>query len=391
MGPTTRRERRRKPGAPEHAAVPGPELLHRPSGHLPEPELGGTQWHNPTSAKSGCSRATSRLRAGCSAKARSCRSRRTRRSSTSSARPTAATGSAHVRPARPAGPRPAPLRERVHPRPRRGGAETVTLTVNQIPAHSHPFLASADNAQATAQARVLATDAGLHALHRRQRDVGDEPSSIGSVRRLAAAQQLPAVPLRRLHHFAFRDLPEPDLRRPNMDPTSSSPRSASSHSTSPRRAGRSATVRSCRSRRTPPSSRSWERRTAGTARATSRCRTCRETRPMHPGQGPGLSPPRSRRDRGIGDRDSPRVGDPAPFPRPRWRPLQPGEDPTGGRRGARPLGRRQPLSGQHERPRRRSPYSALAPAGGDLPHNNMQPYLTLNFCIALQGIFPSRP
>jgi microcystin-dependent protein len=34
---------------------------------------------------------------------------------------------------------------------------------------------------------------------------------------------------------------------------------------------------------------------------------------------------------------------------------------------------------------------ALAPAGGSLPHNNMQPYLTLNFCIALQGIFPQRP
>jgi microcystin-dependent protein len=34
---------------------------------------------------------------------------------------------------------------------------------------------------------------------------------------------------------------------------------------------------------------------------------------------------------------------------------------------------------------------AVAPAGGGLPHNNMQPYLTLNFCIALQGIFPQRP
>src|SRR5438045_5961282 len=29
--------------------------------------------------------------------------------------------------------------------------------------------------------------------------------------------------------------------------------------------------------------------------------------------------------------------------------------------------------------------TALAPAGGDLPHNNMMPYLTLNFCIALQA------
>jgi microcystin-dependent protein len=29
-------------------------------------------------------------------------------------------------------------------------------------------------------------------------------------------------------------------------------------------------------------------------------------------------------------------------------------------------------------------------AGGGQPHNNMQPYLTINFCIALQGLFPSR-
>ena len=34
---------------------------------------------------------------------------------------------------------------------------------------------------------------------------------------------------------------------------------------------------------------------------------------------------------------------------------------------------------------------SLFPTGGSLPHNNMQPYLTLNFCIALQGIFPQRP
>jgi microcystin-dependent protein len=33
---------------------------------------------------------------------------------------------------------------------------------------------------------------------------------------------------------------------------------------------------------------------------------------------------------------------------------------------------------------------ALSIAGGNLPHNNMMPYLTLNFCIALQGIFPPR-
>ena len=34
---------------------------------------------------------------------------------------------------------------------------------------------------------------------------------------------------------------------------------------------------------------------------------------------------------------------------------------------------------------------AVAPAGGDQPHNNLMPYLALNFCIALQGVFPPRP
>lgn len=34
---------------------------------------------------------------------------------------------------------------------------------------------------------------------------------------------------------------------------------------------------------------------------------------------------------------------------------------------------------------------ALPVAGGSLPHNNLMPFLTLNFVIALQGIFPSRP
>jgi microcystin-dependent protein len=34
--------------------------------------------------------------------------------------------------------------------------------------------------------------------------------------------------------------------------------------------------------------------------------------------------------------------------------------------------------------------SALTPAGGDQPHNNLQPYLTMYFNIALQGVFPPR-
>jgi len=42
-----------------------------------------------------------------------------------------------------------------------------------------------------------------------------------------------------------------------------------------------------------------------------------------------------------------------------------------------------------------NPTNTMAPGvvsntGGSQPHTNLQPYLTLNFCIALQGIFPSR-
>jgi len=32
--------------------------------------------------------------------------------------------------------------------------------------------------------------------------------------------------------------------------------------------------------------------------------------------------------------------------------------------------------------------SAIAITGGNLPHNNLMPYVTMNFCIALEGIYP---
>jgi microcystin-dependent protein len=34
--------------------------------------------------------------------------------------------------------------------------------------------------------------------------------------------------------------------------------------------------------------------------------------------------------------------------------------------------------------------NGMTAVGGSLPHTNMQPYLVLNYCIALQGIFPSQ-
>lgn len=37
-----------------------------------------------------------------------------------------------------------------------------------------------------------------------------------------------------------------------------------------------------------------------------------------------------------------------------------------------------------------SPFG-IGSTGGNQPHNNMQPFLVLQYCIALQGIFPPRP
>ncbi len=34
--------------------------------------------------------------------------------------------------------------------------------------------------------------------------------------------------------------------------------------------------------------------------------------------------------------------------------------------------------------------NAMTLTGGSQPHNNLMPYLALNFCIALQGVFPAR-
>ena len=107
--------------------------------------------------------------------------------------------------------------------------------------------------------------------------------------------------------------------------------------------------------------------------------------PMHPGQGPGLSlhdlgesggsetvtlleseiPAHSHQARGIGA-----VGN-QPLP----------ENNTWGRSVTNPY--------VDSKTGQMSPYS-IAPSGGDQPHNNMQPYLTFYFCIALQGVFPPR-
>jgi microcystin-dependent protein len=67
---------------------------------------------------------------------------------------------------------------------------------------------------------------------------------------------------------------------------------------------------------------------------------------------------------------------------------QPG--PTPSNTVARVSGATPYLAGSPAPPLTPMAFQALAPTGGSLPHNNMMPYLTLTFCIALQGVFPPR-
>ena len=110
--------------------------------------------------------------------------------------------------------------------------------------------------------------------------------------------------------------------------------------------------------------------------------------PMHPGQGPGLSlhdlgetggsetvslleseiPAHSHSLRAFNDVGEDRIPSAS----------EAMARSTGGMLYAAP-GANAPLAGD-----------VLPPAGGDQPHNNLQPFLTFYFCIALQGVFPPR-
>jgi microcystin-dependent protein len=111
---------------------------------------------------------------------------------------------------------------------------------------------------------------------------------------------------------------------------------------------------------------------------------------MHPGQGPGLS----LYDLGqIGGAETVSLLESEiPSHRHALGPLN--EAATSNRASqqhvARPFGRGNNLYTSATSPLVPMNASMLAPTGGDQPHNNMMPYLTFYFCIALQGVFPPR-
>jgi microcystin-dependent protein len=110
--------------------------------------------------------------------------------------------------------------------------------------------------------------------------------------------------------------------------------------------------------------------------------------PMHPGQGPGLS----LHDLGeTGGTETVTLleSEIPSHSHALMASTQPGEDPTA---VGEALGRSVGANLYQASTSGLVPLAdrALAPAGGSQPHNNMQPYLTLSFCIALQGVFPPR-
>ena len=179
----------------------------------------------------------------------------------------------------------------VHPRRdrRRGGdhADDQPDPSAHAPAHSPPTRSAPDQPRRSRSRRQ--TVGGLR-LYVEDSPTDHHDTAVGQPGgRQPAAHQLPAVPLRRLHHLAVRHLPVPDL-------------GATDHGRSIRRGDphlpvqlraqglgvvqRSAAAAIARTRRC---SRCSARPTAATASPPSRCPNLQGRAPMHPGQGPGLS------------------------------------------------------------------------------------------------------
>ena len=129
----------------------------------------------------------------------------------------------------------------------------------------------------------------------------------------------------------------------------------------------------------------------GDGRTTFGLPDLQDRAPMHPGDGPGLTPRR------LGDTGGTTFVTltEAQMP-PHQHGLRGTDAAAASEEPSLPIpGRSAPLGDRQYRkvgvqPAAMQP-SALSAEGGSQPHNNMPPFLALNFIIALQGLYPSRP
>jgi microcystin-dependent protein len=125
----------------------------------------------------------------------------------------------------------------------------------------------------------------------------------------------------------------------------------------------------------------------GDGRTTTALPNLQGRAPMHPGRGPGLT------ERRLGQRGGSETVtlSEAQLPNHTHATMaysRPGDlaDPAG-----RSLARSRGGKAYHEVDTLvPMAAQALGPSGGSQPHNNMQPYLAINFIIALTGLYPSR-
>ena len=104
--------------------------------------------------------------------------------------------------------------------------------------------------------------------------------------------------------------------------------------------------------------------------------------PVHPGQGPGLS----QYDLGqVGGSETVTLSVNELPQHTHRQPATNAEQTTNRPNGALPA-----RGGVYGAVSDDSLLGPTTPAGGNQPHNNIQPYLALNYIIALEGIFPSR-
>lgn len=131
----------------------------------------------------------------------------------------------------------------------------------------------------------------------------------------------------------------------------------------------------------------------GDGRTTTALPNLEGRAPMHPGRGPGLT------DRRLGQRGGVETVTLSETQIPNHNHAvlasdDPGGFAGGGPNSATPVGSHfanTSSSGQYYAPGQPdSPMNETGETGGSQAHNNMQPYLAINFIIALQGLYPSR-
>lgn len=120
----------------------------------------------------------------------------------------------------------------------------------------------------------------------------------------------------------------------------------------------------------------------GDGRSTTALPDLQGRAPQHPGRGPGLSEVR------LGQKTGTSTVTLTPNELPQHNHTLNGVNDSGIQ--ATPVGGVPARGNFYASSLNAAPMAPLANTGGGQAHNNLQPYLALNFCIALTGLYPSR-